>query len=66
MLNHFYFTLKYVGFLMENVFTLFELRNEVLELLNNTNSNLKNYFHESRWLIMLAYLVDIFTECLMI
>lgn len=40
---------------------LFQLRLEVLEFLNNKNSDLKNYFCDSKWLMMLAYLVDIFT-----
>lgn len=43
------------------LFRLFQLRHEVLEFLNNKNSDLKNYFCDSKWLIKLAYLVDIFT-----
>jgi len=42
-------------------FRLFQLRHEVLKFLNNENSDLKNYFCDSKWLIKLAYLVDIFT-----
>jgi hypothetical protein len=33
----------------------------VLEFINNKNTDLKNYFYDSKWLVMLAYLVDIFT-----
>lgn len=41
-------------------FKLFLLHHEVSEFLNNKNSILKNYFYDSKWLLMLAHLVDIF------
>jgi len=43
------------------LFRLIQLHHEVLEFLNNKNSYLKNYFCDSKWLIKLTYLVDIFT-----
>jgi len=42
------------------LFRPFQLCHEVLEFLNNKNSDLKNYFCDSKWLVMLAYLVNIF------
>jgi hypothetical protein len=43
------------------LFKIFQLRHEVLKFFNNKNSDLKKYFCDSKRLIRLAYLVDIFT-----
>jgi hypothetical protein len=61
-MNIYCYTLKYVGYQEVSKFLqrVYELRQEIILFLNSKNSIYKDLFEDSKWIITLAYLTDIF------